>query len=145
NQSIWVRIRDGFLSADHYDPRTATLRGITLYHMAPDYSLHGIVHAPTARWNGRVWVADSSTSYHVGRNGSVAGGEPAGIVGASLKPLDLSLLRLDPEEFSLWELDRYIRDLQHKGLDPGGYLVDRDLKYAMPLSCIIMIALGIAL
>jgi lipopolysaccharide export system permease protein len=145
NQSIWVRIRDGFLSADHYDPRTSVLRGVTLYQLAPDYSLRGIVHASTARWNGREWVAGNSTTYHVGANGSVSGYQRAGIFGASLKPSDLSLLRLDPEEFSLWELDRYISDLQHKGLDPGGYLVDRDLKYAMPLSCIIMIALGIAL
>jgi lipopolysaccharide export system permease protein len=75
----------------------------------------------------------------------VSGRQLAGFLGASLKPSDLSLLRLDPEEFSLWELDHYISDLRHKGLDPGGYLVDRDLKYAMPLSCIIMIALGIAL
>ena len=65
--------------------------------------------------------------------------------GQSLKPSDLSLLRLDPEEFSLWELNRYIRDLRQKGLDPGGYIVDRDLKYAMPLACLIMVALGIAL
>jgi lipopolysaccharide export LptBFGC system permease protein LptF len=62
-----------------------------------------------------------------------------------VKPSDLNLLWLDPEEFSLWELDRYIRDLQRKGLDPGGYIVDRDLKYAMPLSCLIMVALGIML
>src|SRR5690242_1962166 len=145
NQSIWVRIRDGFLSADHYDPHTATLRGITLYHITPDYSLRGIVYASTAQWNGHEWVASSSTSYQVSRNGSVSGLQRCGILGASLKPSDLSLLRLDPEEFSLWELDRYIADLQQKGLDPGGYLVDRDLKYAMPLSCIIMVALGIAL
>ena len=52
---------------------------------------------------------------------------------------------LDPEEFSLWELDHYIHDLRNKGLDPGGYIVDRDLKYAMPLSCLIMVALGMAL
>lgn len=145
NQSIWVRIRDGFLSADHYDPRMAILRGVTLYHIAPDYSVRGIVHAPTAQWNGREWVAGSTTSYHVGPDGAISGRERGGTFGASLKPSDLSLLRLDPEEFSLWELDRYISDLMQKGLDPGGYLVDRDLKYAMPLSCIIMVALGIAL
>jgi lipopolysaccharide export system permease protein len=146
NQSIWVRIRDGFLSADHYDKRAVTLQGVTLYHIAPDYSLRGIAHAATAQWNGREWVAaGTSTSYQVGRNGSVSGGGRAGIFGGSLKPSDLSLLRLDPEEFSLWELDRYISGLKHKGLDPGGYLVDRDLKYAMPISCIIMVALGIAL
>ena len=145
NQSIWVRVRAGFLSADHYDPRAALLRGVTLYYVAPDYTVRSIVHASTAQWNGREWVASGSSSYRVGRNGSVSVGEHGAILGASLKPSDLSLLRLNPEEFSLWELDHYIHDLQHKGLDPGGYLVDRDLKYAMPLSCVIMIALGIAL
>jgi lipopolysaccharide export system permease protein len=145
NESIWVRMRDGFLSADHYDPHSAILRGVTLYHISPDYSLRAISHAPTARWNGHEWLASSSTSYRVGRNGSISGREREGIFGASLKPSDFSLLRLDPEEFSLWELERYIRDLMQKGLDPGGYLVDRDLKYAMPISCIIMVALGIAL
>ena len=145
NQSIWVRIRDGFLSADHYDPSTATLRGVTLYHIAPDYSLRGVVYATYAQWDGHEWVASSATSYQVRRNGSVTGLAHGDILGASLKPSDLNLLRLDPEEFSLWELDGYIADLKQKGLDPGGYLVDRDLKYAMPLSCIIMVALGIAL
>jgi len=62
-----------------------------------------------------------------------------------LTPADFGLLRFDPEEFSLWELDRYIADLRSKGLDPGGYVVDRDLKYAMPLACLIMAALGMAL
>ena len=62
-----------------------------------------------------------------------------------LTPADFGLLRFDPEEFSLWELDRYIADLRSKGLDPGGYVVDRDLKYAMPLACVIMVALGMSL
>ena len=70
--------------------------------------------------------------------------EPPGFL-ISITPADLGLLRLEPEEFSIWELNRYIHDLKKKGLDPGGYLVDRDLKYAMPLSCLIMVALGIAL
>ena len=55
-----------------------------------------------------------------------------------VNPADFSLLRLDPDEFSLWQLDSYIHNLRHKGLDPGGYFVDRDLKYAMPLACVIM-------
>jgi lipopolysaccharide export system permease protein len=146
NQAIWVRVRDGFISADHYDPQTMILRGVTLYRIAPDYSLRGIMHAPTARWNGSAWVpGTATTTYRLGRNGSVWGHERTQAFGASLKPSDLKLLRLDPEEFSLWELDRYIGDLKQKGLDPGGYVVDLDLKYAMPLSCMIMIALGIAL
>jgi LPS export ABC transporter permease LptG len=145
NQRIWVRVRDGFLSADRYDKSTKTLHGITVYQIGPDYSLRKIVHAGSATWNGRAWTPEAPLSYRVDRDAAVSAGATPGPLAASLKPSDLSLLRLDPEEFSLWELNRYIHDLRHKGLDPGGYIVDRDLKYAMPLACLIMVALGMAL
>src|SRR6266852_4393328 len=145
NQTIWVRVRDGFLSADRFDPKTGTLRGVTLYKIGPDYSLHDIVHSKTATWNGAGWAPDASTTFKLGENGAVSTGDKTLLFGQQVKPSDLSLLRHDPEEFSLWELDHYIRDLRKKGLDPGGYVVDRDLKYAMPLSCLIMVALGIVL
>jgi lipopolysaccharide export system permease protein len=145
NQRIWVRERNGFISADRYDARSATLRGVTLYQLDGDYGLRNIAHAADAKWNGAGWVAENPTSFRLEQNGRVSSVDQVGIFGQSLKPADLSLLKLDPEEFSLWELDRYIRDLRRKGLDPGGYVVDRDLKYAMPLACIIMAALGVAL
>jgi lipopolysaccharide export system permease protein len=145
NQRIWVRERNGFLSADHYDARNRTLRGVTLYQLGSDYTLRDIEHAPSAKWTGSGWAPDNPTSFRLEQNGQVTSAAQIDRFGESLKPDDLSLLRLDPEEFSLWELDRYINDLRHKGLDPGGYIVDRDLKYAMPLACLIMVALGIAL
>src|SRR5579884_3374834 len=43
------------------------------------------------------------------------------------------------KEFSL----HYIRTLKSKA--PGGYVVDRDLKFATPLACLIMVALGVSL
>jgi len=145
NQRIWVRVRDGFLSADRYDAATRTLHGVTFYLIGPDFALRNILHAATATWNGTSWAPGNSTNYRLTDNGVVStAGEPI-VFGQSVKPADFTLIRLDPEEFSLWDLDRYIRDLRRKGLDPGGYVVDRDLKYAMPLSCLIMVALGIAL
>jgi lipopolysaccharide export system permease protein len=140
-----VRVRDGFLSADRYDPSTRTLRGVTLYKLGSDYALNEIVHAKTASWDGKGWVPDNSAAYKVDHGGTVSIKANPTSLGSSLRPSDLALLRLEPEEFSLWELKRYIEDLRHKGLDPGGYLVDLELKYAMPLSCVIMVALGIAL
>jgi lipopolysaccharide export system permease protein len=151
NQRIWVRVRNGFLSADRYDASEQTLRGITLYRIGSDYALHDIVHARTAKWNGKAWVPNDAMTYQLGTKamvataGTIPPADRAELFGRSLKPADLSLLRLDPEEFSLWELNRYIQTLRRKGLDPGGYVVDRDLKYAMPLSCLIMVALGLAL
>ncbi|HVN88353.1 MAG TPA: LPS export ABC transporter permease LptG [Candidatus Binataceae bacterium] len=145
HQRIWVRERGGFISADRYDARTSTLRGVTIYQLDNNYALRDIEHAVSAKWNGSGWVPENPTTFRVEQNGQISPLDHFSVFGQSLKPTDLSLLKLDPEEFSLWELDRYIRSLRRKGLDPGGYMVDLDLKYAMPLACVIMVALGIAL
>lgn len=145
HQRLWIRVRNGFLSAERYDPKTQTMRGVTLYRIGPDYELHDIVHAKAAAWNGSIWVPDRPTSFRIAGNGAVSTADRRALFGQSVRPSDLALLRLDPEEFSLWDLDSYIRDLRRKGLDPGGYVVDRDLKYAMPFACLIMVALGVAL
>lgn len=144
NTHIWVRVRDGFLSADSYDKSQLELSGINLYRIGSDYDVTNIFHADRATWDGKRWNPDGVTRYQLSGSGGVSSSEPDRFY-ISITPADLGLLRLEPEEFSLWELDRYIKDLKSKGLDPGGYLVDRDLKYAMPLSCLIMAALGVVL
>ena len=143
NRRIWVRARDGFISADTYDQKNSQLGGITHYELDDDFGLKDLVHAASAKWNGHDWVASGLNSYQIAEGGAVTKTDTRLQLG--LTPADFGLIRFDPEEFSLWELDRYIADLRSKGLDPGGYVVDRDLKYAMPLACLIMAALGMAL
>jgi lipopolysaccharide export system permease protein len=144
NRRIWVRVRDGFVSADRYDKDQGQLKGITHYQLSDDFGLKALVHAGSAKWNGHEWVETGLNSFNVAEGGAVTKTDATRLE-LGLTPADFGLLRFDPEEFSLWELDRYILDLRSKGLDPGGYVVDRDLKYAMPLACVIMVALGMAL
>lgn len=144
NRRIWVRVRDGFISVDSYDQKNARLGGITHYQLDSTFGLKDLEHAASAKWNGHGWVKSGLNSFQIAEGGNVTT-TGAGRLDLGLTPADFGLLRFDPEEFSLWELDRYIADLRSKGLDPGGYVVDRDLKYAMPLACLIMAALGMAL
>ena len=144
DKRIWIRLRNGFASADAYDQKKRELQGVTVYHMGGDYAVRDIAYAEHATWDGRQWVPQGIKDFSLEPNGNVTT-TAADRLKLGLKPADFSLLRLDPEEFSLWELDDYIDSLKRKGLDPGGYVVDRDLKYAMPVSCLIMVALGIAL
>ncbi|MGH7926015.1 MAG: LPS export ABC transporter permease LptG [Candidatus Binatus sp.] len=144
NRRIWVRVRDGFVSVDRYDKKNDLLKGITHYELSDDFGLKDLVHASTAKWDGRIWVASGISSFQLAKGGTVTT-TGATRLDLGLTPADFGLLRFDPEEFSLWELNAYIADLRSKGLDPGGYVVDRDLKYAMPLACLIMVALGMAL
>jgi lipopolysaccharide export system permease protein len=144
NRRIWVRVRDGFISVDSYDQKNSRLAGITHYQLDGAFGLKDLEHAASAKWNGHDWVESGLNSFQIAEGGAVTkmGAERLEL---GLTPADFGLLRFDPEEFSLWELDHYIADLRSKGLDPGGYVVDRDLKYAMPLACLIMAALGMAL
>jgi len=144
DKRIWVRLREGFASADAYDPHRQTLRGITVYHLDNDYAVSDITRARSAVWRSNHWEPIDLQNFSVEPNGAVSSGD-ADRLGLGLKPADFGMLRLDPDEFSLWELNDYIDGLRRKGLDPGGYIVDRDLKYAMPVSCLIMVALGMAL
>lgn len=144
NRRIWVRVPDGFLSADYYDGHKKMLHGVTLYRVGRGYALSKVEHAAGAQWNGRQWRPLELTAFKLLPDGKVAATDP-GPFRIDTDPADFNLLRMDPDEFSLWQLDAYIKGLRRKGLDPGGYYVDRDLKYAMPLACLIMAALGLAL
>jgi lipopolysaccharide export system permease protein len=144
NAHIWVRVSEGFLSADRYDNRKHELFGVTIYRLSPEFKLLDIVRAKNATWNGQRWVPRQLSTVQLGAHDTVTMVK-SDYFEPDVDPADFGLLRLDPEEFTLWELDRYIAGLREKGLDPGGYLVDRDLKYAMPLSCLIMVALGVVL
>lgn len=144
NRRIWVRVRDGFVSIDRFDARRQELAGVTHYRLDDQFGLRAIVRATGAAWNGHGWIPEGINSFQLATGGNVTKTDKTRLA-IGLTPADFGLLRLDPEEFSLWELNRYIQDLRSKGLDPGGYVVDRDLKYAMPLACLIMVALAMAL
>ena len=141
---IWIRMRDGFLSVDSYDPRQLKLVGVTIFHLSPDRTLRDIDVAESATWDGKDWRVSAPKLMHVGQSGSVSVASEEDLH-LDVKPSDFSQLRQNPEEFNLAELNRYIRGLRRKGLDPGGYVVDRDLKYAMPVACLIMVVLAVSL
>jgi len=144
DRRIWLRSANGFLSVESYNAKRKRLSGITFLRMGAHFELQDIEKADQGVWNGKQWQLDGVRVLRIADDGSVITGDntPFHI---GFKPDDFNLVRLDPEEFSLGELNRYIHSLRRKGLEPGGYVVDRDLKYAMPLACLVMVALGMAL
>jgi len=141
---IWIRVRDGFLSVDRYDARERKLLGVTIFHLSPDRRLRDIHIASSAVWDGKTWKLSEPKVLRLVQSGGVVMASDDDLR-LDAKPSDFSQLRQNPEEFNLAELNRYIRSLRRKGLDPGGYVVDRDLKYAMPLACFIMVVLAVSL
>ena len=141
---IWVRVRNGFLSVERYDARHQKLLGVTVFRLSPDRKLRDIHIAASATWDGRDWRLGDPKVLRIAQSGNVSMSNDDELR-IDAKPSDFSQLRQNPEEFNLSKLNHYIKSLRRKGLDPGGYVVDRDLKYAMPLACFIMVVLAVSL
>jgi lipopolysaccharide export system permease protein len=141
----WLRTRDSFVGVKSYDLLHKRLLGLRIFQIGPEYSLGAIYSADHADWNGKEWVFFPKLKVlDLKHNGAVA------VVASrdfhlDAKPADFSFAILSPDEYSLSQLDDYIARLRRNGLDPGTYFVDRDVKYALPLSCLVMMFCGLSL
>ncbi len=140
----WLRTHDCFVGVKSYDAEHQRLIGVRIFQIGPQYTLGAIYSADAAQWDGRQWTFLGLKTIELRRRGTVAAAHTRGFH-LDAKPGDFSFAILSPEEFSLSELDDYIAKLRRNGLDPGSYLVDRDVKYALPLSCLVMMFCGLAL
>ncbi len=139
----WLRTRDCFVAVTAYDTIHKRLLGIRIFQIGPQYKMRAVYSADTADWDGKDWVFSELKVLNI-KPASVTGGR-APEFHLDAQPSDFSFALLTPEEYSLSELDSYIAKLRRNGLDPGAYLVDRDVKYALPLSCLVLMFCGLAL
>jgi lipopolysaccharide export system permease protein len=140
----WVRTRDSFVGVKSYDVMHKRLLGLRIFQIEPEYKLGAIYSADSADWNGKEWVFSKLKVLNLKHHGALAAAASRDFH-LDAKPGDFSFAILSPEEFSLSQLDDYITRLRRNGLDPGTYFVDRDAKYALPLSCLVMMFCGLAL
>ena len=140
----WLRTRDSFVAVKSYDVVHKRLLGVRIFQIGPHYDLNQIYSADAAKWNGNDWIFSGLKVLNVNRPKASVVDIPRNLH-LDAKPGDFSFAILSPEEFSLSELDAYILKLRRNGLDPGSYLVDRDVKYALPLSCLVLMFCGLSL
>jgi lipopolysaccharide export system permease protein len=140
---IWVRTRDGFLMARHFDRTRDELQDVTVFRVGPYPDLHFIMEVQRATWNGRKWILSGARDLNFNHGAAIEGDSPKGSLEAS--PADLNSQALsNPDELGLSQLDQFIAELQRNGFVPADYLVVRALKFALPFSCLVMAALGFA-
>jgi lipopolysaccharide export system permease protein len=140
----WLRTRDSFVAVKSYDILHKRLLGVRVFQIGPEYTLGAIYSAEYADWNGKEWVFSKLKVLNLKHRGALAAAVSHDFH-LDAKPGDFSFAILSPEEYSLSQLNNYIAKLRRNGLDPGAYFVDRDVKYALPLSCLVMMFCGLAL
>lgn len=145
-REIWYHGADGFYNIEHIEPKRGMLFGLTIYRTDPSFELRDIIEVPSAHWTGDRWVTANAVEHSLGPDGEIATqpiATDAPLIHETLS--DFMEVRREPEELSYLALRRHIRRLREKGIDPSSYLVDLNLKLAVPFASFVLACFAVPL
>jgi lipopolysaccharide export system permease protein len=143
---IWFHGRNGVYNIEHFDSRTGTLVGLTVYDLNAGFDLQRLVQVPTAQWKDGRWIIPTATERTFDPT--------AGVVTRAMapdelvlpeRPQDFQVIEKDPEELNFRRLQHHIRELSRKGIDTTESRVDLHLKLALPLVPLVMVLVAVPL
>lgn len=144
--SLWLQVPEGFLNIDYFDATSNRLAGVTLHGVDAHFRLSRLIEIPSATWNNDRWEYQTGTVRDFLPGGSFTYGPLTGrSVDLGGTPAEFRKKAPRSDEFSIRQLSQRIRTLQAKGLDPAGFQTDLQFKFALPLSGIITVLIGLPL
>jgi len=145
-REIWYHGADGFYNIEEIEPRSRLLLGLTIYRTDPDFNLHSIVEVPSGRWTGSGWVTSGATEHSVTLDGQIVTRQLLPDQVVIHETLDDFLeVHREPDELSYLDLRQRISDLSRKGIDASSYLVDLNMKLAVPFAALVLACMAIPL
>ena len=143
DRKIWYHGADGFYNIDYVDRTHQTVHGLVIYRLDDDFRLRSVIEVPRAQWlNGR-WNASGAVEHRlVDRTFSDVPIESRDLA-LSETPDDFLEVQRKPEELSYRVLRQRISDLTGKGIDASHYLVDLNLKLAVPFASFVLAVVAV--
>jgi lipopolysaccharide export system permease protein len=142
-QDIWLRGDGNFINVDRFDPRSATLHGISIFVLNRDFTMKGLIEIPDAEWSDGRWQAKAGTEWNFLPDGKFTKQQVSAAPPISETPEDFKLLAREPEEFTFFDLQKQIADMKGKGIDATAYEVDLQVKLAVPFIAPLMVLLAV--
>jgi lipopolysaccharide export system permease protein len=145
-REIWYHGTDGFYNIDQIEPRSRLLLGLTIYRTDPEFDLRSIIEVPSARWTGSGWLTSGAVKYSSAVDGQVVTHQlPPNQVVIHETLDDFLEVQREPDELSYLDLRQRIHDLARKGIDASSYLVDLNLKLAVPFAALVLACVAVPL
>jgi lipopolysaccharide export system permease protein len=142
---IWYRGKDGVYNFRFYEPRTNTLRGITIYYLTPDFGLWKRIDGEKAEWKNGQWVFTKLLISRFDQGGFPSlEWVPRRVVPLPEKPEDFQIVQKDTEQMGFFELRDYVRRLRAEGFDATRYETDMYGKVAFSLVTVLLVLIGIS-
>jgi lipopolysaccharide export system permease protein len=135
------------VNIEDVDPQEATLRGVSVYQIGPDFRLAEMVESREARYTEKGWMLQDATRRILNGNGATATQHfqwwPVPI---SQKPEEFQAwFSAKADELTLADLKAHADRLRQDGYGYIRYLTDYYVAASYPLSGLVMVVLGLAL
>ena len=141
---IWYKGLNSFYLIRHFDSKKNIMDDLTFYFFDDSFRLLKRIDARKGTWTGHNWKIQKGIIQEAKDEGgySLTRFEEIYIIlpedpDAFVRPVR------KPEEMSYWQLKRYAERIRLEGYDATEYLVDMNIKFALPFINIVMVFIGI--
>ena len=143
NRAIWYHGAGGFYNIDYVDRTQQAVYDLTIYELDDQFRLHSVIQVPRAQWTDGRWVATGAIEHEL--DGETFHSRPVPPQDVAIPETldDFLEVQREPEELSFTALRERIQSLTRKGIDASHYLVDLNLKLALPFSSTVLALIGV--
>ena len=144
SHQIWFRGKDSIYWIRHFDFKKKVMQRPIFYFFDRDFRLTKRIDGKKGVWEGGQWRIEDGVIQEIRPDGSyelkVFQSERLGIPES---PEAFVKGEKKPEEMSYWQLKRYAKRVKEEGYDNTRYLVDMNIKTALPFVSLVLVLIGI--
>ena len=142
---IWYRSHNAIYNFKMFDVEKNILRGITINHLNPDFTLKMRIDAERAEWKNNSWVFFNLLVTTFDQNNTpFLEWSKEQVISIPEGPNDFKIIQKDAEKMGYFELKRYVNKIRAEGYDVSRYMVDLQGKTAFPFVCLILVIIGMS-
>jgi lipopolysaccharide export system permease protein len=140
---IWYRGTNVIYNIRLFEPKTNTIKGVSIYQFDDAFTLVQRTDAQEARWDGEGWIFTQV---------SIRKFSPSGEIDTTIydekaipiteRPEDFKKGMQNPNEMTYLQLQEYIERLKIEGYNATRYVVDLHKKLSFPFLTLIMVLMG---
>jgi lipopolysaccharide export system permease protein len=140
NDKIWFRRDNQICNIEFFDAHKDEVRGLTVLHLADDWSVTTRYDAHKGIWKAGSWTFYDVVERRFKNNGIISKTTYKSLPDLIKEPPSVfKIVNKSPEDMSMGELQKYIKRLKRTGHDVTRYMVDFHDKISFPFINVIMV------
>ncbi|MBI5603011.1 MAG: LPS export ABC transporter permease LptG [Deltaproteobacteria bacterium] len=145
-EKIWYKGDQAIYTFNKFNFKDQTAEGAILYFFDPKFKLQFRLDAEKVSWKNGTWIFMNGLSQSFQPGGSYSS-QPftEKTVVLPETPEDFRYQEKHSEEMTYPELKAYIQKVQKEGYEATRYIVEKHIRLAFPVVCIVMALFGISL